>query len=83
MSRCDCPWNRTGTACRQLHKGFCVDRRNVDNPVNTCNEDDPALCVDGCNGRGKCMGGFCHCRGGERGCMMGAVRVESGLCAVC
>ena len=40
--RCDCPWNYTGTACNQLHAGFCIDRRDLP-PVNTCTMGDPTL----------------------------------------
>jgi hypothetical protein len=62
--RCDCPWNYTGPACQTLHAGFCVKRLGVDNPINTCKDGNPTLCVNACNGRGDCKGGFCHCKPG-------------------
>ncbi len=58
--RCDCPWNRTGADCSKHFQGFCLSRADVD----TCGDDHPALCLNGCQGRGKCMGGFCHCQPG-------------------
>ena len=64
LCRCDCPWNYTGPACSRLFDGFCIDRRDLP-PVNTCTMGDPTLCVNACNKRGKCMGGFCHCEPGE------------------
>ena len=64
--RCDCPWNYTGPACDQPFKGFCVKRQEAfDHFLNTCTSGEPTLCVNACNGRGKCMGGFCHCQPGE------------------
>jgi len=46
-----------------LHKGFCLKRPEV----NTCEDGHPTLCVNACNGRGACMGGFCHCKKGYYG----------------
>ncbi|KAG2452928.1 hypothetical protein HYH02_002267 [Chlamydomonas schloesseri] len=68
LGRCDCPWNYTGDAC-QTHNpaGFCVKRLGVDNPINTCKDGHPTLCVNACNGRGDCKGGFCHCKEGYFG----------------
>lgn len=70
LCRCDCPWNRTGAACLDHSKGFCIRRPDGANIIDTCTEGHPTLCLNACNGRGKCMGGFCHCdkggRGGER-----------------
>ncbi|KAL6761691.1 acetylglucosaminyltransferase [Haematococcus lacustris] len=63
LGRCDCPWNRTGPACQQLHKGYCLRVPEV----NTCSDDHPSLCVNACNQRGRCMGGFCHCQPGYYG----------------
>lgn len=65
--RCDCPWNYTGPACQEHFAGFCVKRLGVDNPINTCKDGHPSLCVNACNGRGDCKGGFCHCKPGEGG----------------
>lgn len=33
----------------------------------SCSRVDAAGCVNGCNGRGRCVGGFCHCRPGYFG----------------
>lgn len=64
LCRCDCPWNYTGPACTIAYRGFCVKRVGVDNPINTCKDGNPTLCVNACNGRGDCKGGFCHCQSG-------------------
>ncbi|KAG2484203.1 hypothetical protein HYH03_016938 [Edaphochlamys debaryana] len=64
LGRCDCPRGRTGadcstplaTSCRQYcqHEGQCI--RFI-----------REWCINECNGRGTCMGGFCHCWPGYYG----------------
>ncbi|GAX76768.1 hypothetical protein CEUSTIGMA_g4215.t1 [Chlamydomonas eustigma] len=60
LGRCDCPWNYTGLSCSTPHDGFCLRRVEV----NTCTDGHPTLCVNACNARGDCKGGFCHCKEG-------------------
>lgn len=61
LGRCDCPWNYTGPSCQDPNpEGFCLRRLEV----NTCVDGHPSLCVNACNGRGECKGGFCHCKPG-------------------
>jgi hypothetical protein len=65
LGRCDCPWNMTGDACNEHNPaGFCLRRSDGAGFVNTCTDGDPSLCLNACNKRGQCKGGFCHCSPG-------------------
>lgn len=35
--------------------------------MNLCEMDLPEACVNACNGRGRCIGGWCHCKAGFYG----------------
>ncbi len=66
LGRCDCLRNMTGPACDEpvpalaracKHYGFFS--------VEECVAETPLRCLNACNGRGKCYGGWCHCQEGE------------------
>jgi hypothetical protein len=65
--RCDCPRHRAGEQCERELDVEEVCRKHAIRRED-CRADNPKLCVNGCNGRGACIGGFCHCSpGGWRG----------------
>jgi len=82
LGRCDCPWNMTGPSCSEPFEGYCIKTPNV----NTCNDGEPTLCLNACNSRGDCKGGFCHCQPGYFGtdCSLsyddaGSIQILAGL----
>ncbi len=65
--RCDCPRHRGGEQCEKELDVEAVCRRHAIRRED-CRAESAKLCVNGCNARGACIGGFCHCQpGGRRG----------------
>lgn len=60
--RCDCPIFRTGPACAELlpdAQGVC---KAAGLSWDACTGiKQVAPCLNSCNLRGTCVGGFCHC----------------------
>jgi hypothetical protein len=62
--RCDCPRHRAGEQCeRELDSEEACKKHFV--PAGECLAHNPRLCLNGCNARGACIGGFCHCQPGD------------------
>ncbi|KAG2452459.1 hypothetical protein HYH02_002701 [Chlamydomonas schloesseri] len=67
LARCDCPIGRNGTDCsEEVPSGPALQQvcARYGHTLASCTRVDAAGCVNGCNGRGRCVGGFCHCRPG-------------------
>jgi hypothetical protein len=69
LGRCDCPRHRSGAACEIDHaadeagaKEVCKKYSFID--INLCMDtmSSRGACLNDCNGRGTCVGGWCHCR---------------------
>ncbi|MEW5317115.1 MAG: hypothetical protein WDW38_008443 [Sanguina aurantia] len=68
LGRCDCPIFRTGPACAELlpdAQGVC---KAAGLSWDACTGiKQVAPCLNSCNLRGTCVGGFCHCLPGHFG----------------
>ncbi|KAG2424369.1 hypothetical protein HXX76_014578 [Chlamydomonas incerta] len=67
LARCDCPIGRNGTDCsEEVPSGPALQQvcARYGHTLASCSRVDAAGCVNGCNSRGRCVGGFCHCRPG-------------------
>ncbi len=68
--RCDCPLSRNGTDCStEVPKPELqlVCSKHGHTSATCSRTSEPGMCVNACNGRGKCIGGFCHCKPGFYG----------------
>ena len=66
LGRCDCPLGRSGPDCSVEEAGFAALCAKYGHSGATCAKADPSLCINACNFRGKCAGGFCHCKPGTQ-----------------
>jgi hypothetical protein len=70
LGRCDCPRHRSGAACENNHAAEEASAKEVCKKYSFINDNGPCLknltsfgaCLNDCNGRGACVGGWCHCR---------------------
>jgi hypothetical protein len=65
--RCDCPLGRNGTDCSIQLTGAALTAlcTHFGHTLASAARNDPAaVCVNACNFRGTCAGGFCHCQPG-------------------
>ncbi|GLC47762.1 hypothetical protein PLESTB_000023000 [Pleodorina starrii] len=67
LGRCDCPLGRTGPDCSTLVPEpdltrLCAAHGHTN--VTCGRELEPAMCLNACNFRGRCVGGVCHCTPG-------------------
>lgn len=63
--RCDCPRHRTGLSCeREVDDVDAVCKLYSGWGLGDCLKQDQHHCVNACNGRGRCIGGFCQCQPG-------------------
>ncbi|KXZ41223.1 hypothetical protein GPECTOR_636g743 [Gonium pectorale] len=64
---CECPLIRHGPDCSiPLPDPLPACKANSHNAAS-CFSTSRSLCLNGCNGRGWCEGGFCHCQPGFYG----------------
>jgi len=69
LGRCDCPRHRTGAACEVNHAADEAGAKEVCGKYLFHKSEKcasistaPGACLNDCNGRGACVGGWCHCR---------------------
>ncbi|GLC58436.1 hypothetical protein PLESTB_001358800 [Pleodorina starrii] len=69
LGRCDCPRHRDGPNCGELVKGAALQKRCTQQGYDDLKEclNRNQSCINGCNQRGQCVGGFCHCAPGFYG----------------
>ncbi|KAG2427045.1 hypothetical protein HXX76_012561 [Chlamydomonas incerta] len=58
LGRCDCPRGRQGPDCSEQLATSCREYCQHD---GQCHRVIREWCINECNGRGSCVGGFCHC----------------------
>ncbi|EFJ49510.1 acetylglucosaminyltransferase [Volvox carteri f. nagariensis] len=66
---CDCPKNRTGPSCldvadRSILRGRCA--KAFYPSIMECTKSELS-CLNNCNKKGTCTGGWCHCQPGRFG----------------
>ncbi|GIL87530.1 hypothetical protein Vretifemale_15566 [Volvox reticuliferus] len=69
IGRCDCPKNRTGPSCmdaadRSLLRVRCA--KALYPSIMECTKSELS-CLNNCNRKGECIGGWCHCQPGRFG----------------
>lgn len=66
VHRCDCPKHRTGSSCEKQAGWRQMRMCSKDGKLEECLQDGLFPCLNACNGRGQCMGGWCKCQRGGR-----------------
>ncbi|KAG2488240.1 hypothetical protein HYH03_013231 [Edaphochlamys debaryana] len=68
LGRCDCHRNFTGDSCSEPIKSLSRSCKHHGFPsVEDCVQLTPYRCLNNCNERGTCYGGWCHCQEGYYG----------------
>ncbi|GAX82727.1 hypothetical protein CEUSTIGMA_g10153.t1 [Chlamydomonas eustigma] len=67
LGRCDCPRHLSGPDCSVESNNISITCRSYGYRVDECFESSPMLCLNKCNGQGKCESGFCKCDPGFYG----------------